>query len=75
MSRGSTRHPSNFLAGYYKTMKQNQYDRVKKWRKENREKHQEQWLRYYQLHKDRIKAERVERYHLRKQGETDKETI
>ena len=56
-------------------MKQNQYDRVKKWRKENREKHREQWLRYYQIHKDKIKADRIERYHLKKQGETNKETI
>lgn len=34
------------------------YERVKKWREQNKDKHQKQWLSYYQRHKEEILTKR-----------------
>lgn len=41
-------------------------ERTKKWKEENKEKHREQWLRYYQNHKEVIKTKKRELYKLNK---------
>lgn len=43
------------------------YERVKKWRAENKEKHKKQWIRYYEEHKDEILKKKRNKYKLDKQ--------
>lgn len=44
-------------------------ERTKKWKSDNYEKHREQWLRYYQKHKEEIKEIKKEQYKLNKSNE------
>lgn len=37
-------------------MKISPYERVKQWRKNNPDKHKEQWMRYYQVNAEKVKA-------------------
>lgn len=37
-------------------MKIDPYERVKKWRENNPDKHREQWLRYYKANAEKVKA-------------------
>ena len=47
-------------------MKISNYERVKKWKQENPEKHREQYLKYYKNNAEVIKERKRIKYHLNK---------
>lgn len=49
------------------TLKQTAYERVKKWRENNKEKHKLQWERYYLKNRDLVLERKRNKYKLNKE--------